>query len=213
MIGTIKTFAAAHALRILAVFLGLVALFAAIQTVRIEGVWCSDAGPEEKPRCIMRGFRQEVQVYRITLSEVAASRDAEIAKHKATKQAYIEAQEEAARLEAERLARVVARQERINDEVKADFQQRIAALRARADSLRAQIAAAAAGSGAAGASGDVAVPGTSDSASGAHAAPDCQRFPAQDALTDLECRRIATEQATQLEALIGWVSRQMQVEQ
>ena len=212
MIGTVKSFLTVHALRIVGGLLAVAAVIAAIQTVRIEGVWCSDAAPDEKPRCLMKGFKQEVQVYRFTLSKVAASRDAEIAKHKATKDAYRAAQIEAAELEAKRLASVVAHQEKITDEVASEYRQRIAALRERVDSLRAQARAAAAGSGAVGAPGGVAMPGASDTAARIDAAPDCQRFPAPDPLTDLECRRIATEQATQLDALISWVSRQMQVE-
>ena len=211
-LSTVKHFVTVRALKLVGGLLAVVAVIAAIQTVRIEGVWCSDAAPDEKPSCLMKGFKQDVQVYRFTLSKVAASRDAEIAKHKATKDAYRAAQIEAADLEAKRLASVIATQERITDEAASEYRQRIAALRERVDSLRAQVRAAAAGSGAVSAPSGVAMPGTGDTAGRIDAAPDCVGFPAPDPLTDLECRRIATEQATQLDALISWVSRQMQVE-
>jgi hypothetical protein len=209
---TAREFATIHALRILGVLFAAAFVFAIIQTIRIEGVWCSDVAPDEKPRCIVRGFKQEIQVFRFTLTKVTASRDAEIAKHKATKQAYVEAQEEAARLEAERLARVVARQEKISEQTKSEYRQRIAALRARVDILRAQIESGTAGGGAVGAPRSVPVSGTGNAARGIDDPTLCQRFPAPDPLTDLECRRIATEQATQLDALISWINRQRQVE-
>lgn len=187
------------------------ALLAGIQTIRIEGVWCGDG--DEKPACLIRGFKQELQITRINLAEAEAYGRAEAAKHKATKQAYRDAQEEAARVQAEIIAAEVARQERITDEVRADLQQRIADLRARADRLRREAEAAARGSGAAGASGDLRLPQAGDPARGTGEAPRCHGLSGtRDALTQIECDRIATEQAMQLDALITWVQRQMGVQ-
>lgn len=211
MIGAIKTFGAAHALRILAGLLALVTVFAIIQTIRIEGAFCSDVEASEKPSCIVRGWKQEVQIIRIDLAEAEAYGRAEAAKHKATKQAYRDAQEEAARIQAAAIERVVARQEEVTDEVRADYQQRIAALRARADRLRRQTEADR-GSGAAGPAYPVRVPLAGEAATGTDAAPDCAAFPAPDLNTEIRCREIAEQQATQLDALIDWVSRQLSVE-
>lgn len=212
MIGTVKSFVTVHALRIVLALLAAMTVFAAIQTVRIEGAFCSDVSGREKPRCIIRGWKQEVQIIRIDLAEAEAYGRAEAAKHKATKQAYRDAQEEAARMEAEHLARVVAEQQEITDAVEADYRQRIAALRARADRLRAQAEAAARGTSAAGSPGDMQLPEASDTTSGTDAAPDCAAFPAPDLNTEIRCREIAEQQATQLDALIEWVARQFRVE-
>ncbi|XAI96263.1 hypothetical protein [Microcystis phage Mae-JY29] len=196
------------------IFGGLALAFlavAVIQTIRIEGVWCSDVGAGEKPACIIRGFKQEVQIIEIDLAEAEANWRAEVAKHKATKQAYRDAQEEAARMEAERLARVVARQEEITSEVESDYRQRIAVVTSRAERLRRQ-ARATDGSGAAGTPGDVQLPEAGDPTARTDEAPDCRPFPARDPLTEIRCREIAEAQATQLDELITWVERQFGVE-
>lgn len=184
------------------------AAFATVQTVRIEGVWCND--DPDKPSCIVRGFKQELQITRISLAEAEANHRAEAAKHKATKQAYRDAQEEAARLQAEAIERVVARQEEITDAVRQDYQQRIAALRARADRLRRE-AEANRGGGAAGAAGEVRMPENGDPATRIDDPAVCQEIPARDLSTEITCRQIAEEQATQLEALIAWVQQQLGV--
>lgn len=209
MIATVKSFLTAHALRILAVVLAAVALFAVIQTIRIEGVWCND--DPDKPSCIIRGFKQELQITRISLAEAEANHRAEVAKHKATKQAYRDAQEEAARMQAEAIERVVAKQEKITDAVRQDYQQRIAALRARADRLRAQAEAAAGGTSAAGAPDHVRLPQDGSAARGIDDPARCQEIPARDIETEITCREIAEAQATQLEALIAWVEKQLGV--
>ena len=211
MIGIVASFFTGKGLKLSLGALALMTVFATVQTVRIEGVWCSDVEASEKPQCIIRGFKQELQIIRIDLAEAEAHGRAEAAKHKATKQAYREAQEEAARMESERLARVVAEQEEITHAVEADYRQRIAALRARADRLRRE-AEANRGSGAASAARDVQLSEAGDAASGTDEAPDCNRIPAPDALTDIRCREIAEQQATQLDALISWVERQFRVE-
>ncbi len=179
-------------------------IFAGVQTARIEGVWC---GEGEKPSCIVRGFKQELQIVRIDLAEAEARARAEASKHKATKQAYREAQEEAARMQADIVAKEIARQERITDAVRKDYQQRIAALRARADRLQAE--ARASGGSAAGSSGEVRVPLDAGSAAGTGEAPRCDYVPAPDLSTEIRCREIAEEQAIQLDALITWVLKQV----
>ena len=208
VIGTVKSFLTVHVLRILGGALAAAAIFAAIQTVRIEGIWCSD---NDRPACLVRGFKQELAIVRIDLAEAEAYGRTEAAKHKATKQAYREAQEEAARIQAEIIEAEVARQERITDEVRADYQQRIAALRARAERLRREAEAAARGSGVAGDAYPVRVPLAGDPATGTDEAPDCASIPAPDAMTEIRCREIAEQQATQLDALITWVQMQLGV--
>lgn len=211
MIGVVAAFFTGKGLKLSLGALALVTVFATVQTIRIEGVWCSDVAAGEKPACIMRGFKQEVQVIEIDLAEAEANWRAEVAKHKATKQAYRDAQEEAARMEAERLARVVARQEEITSEVESDYRQRIAVVTARAERLRRQ-AQAGDGNGAAGTPGYVQLPEAGDPAARADEAPDCRPFPARDPLTEIRCREIAEAQATQLDELITWVERQFHVE-
>jgi hypothetical protein len=171
------------------------------QTVRLEGFQVKlpligTIGPQGwKPYA--KELEGEVRSIRIDL-ELSEAR------HIATKRAYEDAQAEAARMEAERLARVVARQEEITDEVRQDYSRRIADLRARAARLQAQARA-----GAGGASGGVQLPETGGPASGIDDAPRCNALPAPDLATELNCRAIAEEQAIQLDALIQWVSRQL----
>ncbi len=184
----------------------LVLLFAVVgcttQTVRLEGFQVrlpliGTIGPKGwKPYALE--LKAEVKTIRIDL-ELANAR------HAATKRAYAEAQAEAARMQAEVVAREVARQERITDEVRADYQQRLAALRARAARLQAEARA-----GAGSAPGDLQLPETGQASGGADAAPRCHGLSGtRDPLTQIECDRIATEQATQLDALITWVQRQI----
>lgn len=211
MIGTVKNLVTVHALRIALAALSAMTLFAVIQTIRIEGAFCSDVSRGEKASCLVRGWKQEVAHLRIDLAEAEAYGRAEAAKHKATKQAYREAQEEAARIQAEIIEAEVARQERITDAVRQDYQQRIAALRARADRLRAEAAAARGGAGAASAADSLQLPEAGDPASGIDEAPDCRAIPATDLETEIRCREIAEQQATQLDALITWVQMQIGV--
>jgi hypothetical protein len=182
--------------------------FATIQTIRIEGVWCGDG---ERPKCLIRGFKQELRIIRINLAEAEANARAEAAKHKATKEAYIAAQAKAAEMEAARIARVVARQQEITDEVKTEYRRQLAAVRARANRLRAQLEASG-GGGSGSAPGSLRMPEASEAPAGADEAPDCQAFPARDALTEIRCREIAEQQAHQLDALITWVEKQLRLE-
>jgi hypothetical protein len=172
------------------------------QTVRLEGFQIrlpliGTIGPQGWKN-YARQLEGEIKTVRIDLELTEA-------KHVATKRAYIEAQEEAARVQAEAIERTVARQERITDEVRQDYTRRIATLRSRADRLQRQARADLAGS-----PGAVRLPADSNTASRIDEAPDCQRLPAPDISTDLRCREIATEQAFQLEALIEWVGRQFE---
>lgn len=182
-------------------------VFAIVQTVRIEGVWCRYS--ENKPACLIEGFKQQVQILRFDLRMETARADTEAAKHEATKLAYREAQEEAARIQAEVVAREVARQKGITDAMRKDYRQRIAALNARADRLRAQLRSEEGGASPSGSPYPVRVPVNAGSATRIDDASACQRFPARDVDTELTCRQIATEQAIQLDALIEWVWQQM----
>lgn len=132
-----------------------------------------------------------------------AERDAEVAAHRQTKLNYRAAQDEAARLERERIERVKAEQQEITDEVTTDFRRRLADARARAEQLRDKLARP--GEHPAGAPGGEPLPGTSDAAGGSDEAPGDHRL-------SLHERLIATEQALQLEALIEWNERQARVE-
>ena len=174
------------------------------QTVRLEGFQIrlpiiGAIGPQGwKPYA--KELEGEVRSIRIDL-ELSEAR------HIATKRAYEDAQAEAQKMEADRLARVLAQQERITDEVRDDYSRRIAALRARAARLQAEARA-----GAGGAAGGVEMPASGDPAARADEAPDCRALPAPDLTTEIRCREIAEAQATQLGALISWVERQFQVQ-
>ncbi|MBN9504938.1 MAG: hypothetical protein J0I69_02835 [Altererythrobacter sp.] len=144
----------------------------------------------------------------------------ERAAHQATKETYRRAQAEAARLDAERLARVQSEQQEITDAITADYRARLADARAVAQRLRDQLARA--GERAAGPGGGEPVPATGATAGGAAEAagdnrlPICRTAPLlEDERTlsplDLDWRLTATEQAIQLDALIDWVERQAAV--
>lgn len=169
------------------IFAGLSALLLVgfiTQTIRIEGFW------------LIVGFKEQVAVLRIDLSKARAATEAEIAKHEATKRAYRDAQAEAERMEAERLARITAQQERINNDRIASYSSRLAAARAVADRLRGQASARA---GAVGASGCQQVPDDGHSG-GTAQAPGCDRL-------SIDERLIATQQAVQLDELITAVEQ------
>jgi hypothetical protein len=174
------------------------------QTVRLEGFQVKlpligSIGP--------KGWKPYAQELEGEVRSIRIDLELSEARHLASKRAYIEAQEEAARQQAEIIARQVARQERITDEVRQDYQRSIAALRARADRLRAEARA-----GAEGAAGAVRMPETGDPAARTDAAPDCRALPAPDLTTEIRCREIAEQQATQLGALIEWIERQFHIQ-
>ncbi len=100
------------------------------------------------------------------------------------------------------LARVTAEQRTINQRSSNDFEQRLAAARAVALRLRGEAAAAAADPGT---RGSAPMPGLSATPSGPAQAAREDGLPQSDALT-------ATEQAIQLDELIGWVKAQHSVE-
>ena len=97
--------------------------------------------------------------------------------------------------------RVAAEQTTINERTEHDFQTRIAAARAAAARLQPHATAAADP----GARGSAPVPGLPVAAGGPAQAAGQNGLPAGDALT-------ATEQAIQLDALIGWVRGQAAVD-
>lgn len=159
---------AAKALGGLAVVLLIVA---GVQTIRVEHL------------------KRVVAVLRIDLVKVKEERDREQRNHQATKKAYTDAQAEAERMEVDRLARITAQQERINNDRLASYNRRLADARADYNRLRSQAGA------------------------GAIGAPGCQPMPVADrtpgtvgAACDNELsydeRLIATKQAIQLDELI-----------
>ena len=136
--------------------------------------------------------------------QARAERDAEISAHTLTKQTYRLAQQQAAALDAARVARVEAEQREITDEVTADYRARLADARAAAERLRQQLARAR--EHPAGAAGGEQLPATGDTAIRAAEAAGDRRL-SLDA-EELDWRLTATEQAIQLDALIDWVEAQ-----
>lgn len=182
-------------------------LFAAIQTVRIEGALCrpaaGKAGESEVAACLVDGFKQDVAHLDQTIAERTGERDAERAAHNATRTSYRLAQQEALRREQEREARVAAQQQEINDEITRDYGRRLAAARAAAERVRRETVRTSKHS--AGASGSEPVPGLSPAAGRADDA-------AGHSGLSVDERLVATEQAIQLDALISWVERQSAVD-
>ena len=127
--------------------------------------------------------------YRIDRDEVKRARAAE-------REAYRKAQAEAARMEAERIARVTAKQEEITDAAAKKYNERIARLRA-AHSLRSQTG------GVDGAANGEQVPCVPGATVGADGAP-CP--------LSTDERLIAEEQAIRLEGLQDWVREQAGVQ-
>lgn len=127
----------------------------------------------------------------------------EAANHRQTKDNYRTAQDEAARLEAERLAQAKAHQEEVTDAVAKDYAARLADLRVRYQRLREQ-----AGNAAGGAAGGVSVPVVSDASGRADEAADLRLARAAGACLTSDERLIAAELALQLNGLIDWVEGQ-----
>lgn len=177
--------------------------FGVVQTARIEGVYCRDVATGEKPRCIVQGFKQDVAAIRIDLVAARRRTEDEIASHRATKQAYADAQKTAEQLELTRLARVTAQQKEANHDIVQDYERRVAAARAAAERLRRQ--AGSTGAPSAGARGNVALSGLSDAASGADGATGNRGL-------SLDQRLTATNQASQLQALQEWNRRQAAID-
>lgn len=151
-------------------------LAVAVQTVRVEHL------------------KRVVAVLRIDLGKIKEQRDQERRNHVATKQAYRDAQAAAERMEAERLARVTAEQERINNDRLAAYNRRLADARVQYQRLRSQ-----AGTRTVGAPHCQPVPDAGHSPAVAQAA-------CGDELSAAE-RLIATEQSIQLDELITAVEQ------
>ena len=126
---------------------------------------------------------------------------AEQAAHAATVANYRAAADQARRDDAANLIRVKAEQTKINERTADDFETRISAARARADSLRRQDGSAATDPGASGTPPMSIIP---IAAEGAAEGARQDRLPQSDALT-------ATEQAIQLDELIEWIRLQAAV--
>jgi hypothetical protein len=126
---------------------------------------------------------------------------AERGAHSATVAGYRAAATQARAADSANAARVKAEQAAINERTADEYQNRIAAARAAAGSLR-RTTAAAADSGRGGAAP---VPGLSAAAARASQTAGEDGLPDPDAL-------IATEQAIQLDELINWVKAQSEVE-
>lgn len=174
-----------------AVFLAT-AIFAGVQTARIEGfhVWPIS----------VTGWKKTAQLR-------ADERDAERTAHRATKTRIAEASREAERLERARIERVRTEQQEISDAIRQDYASRLAAARARADGLRRDLQArtqpAAAPAG-------LAVPRLPAATAGAASPAEDPGLPAAALASaeQLERDLVATEQALQLDALIDFVLRQ-----
>lgn len=115
---------------------------------------------------------------------------------------YSAAAEQARLADKANADRVKAEQAAVNERISNEFENRLAAVRAAAERLRAEARAASANPGARGAAP---VPGVSPSAGGPSEAAHKDRLPAAD-------RLIATEQAIQLDELIKWVRAQAKVD-
>lgn len=187
------------------VIAGALLLFAVVgcttQTVRLEGLQLrlpliGSIGPQ--------GWKPYAEQLERDNAQVRVKLDQAEARHAASKRAYAEAQEEAARIQADAIERTIARQKEITNEVRQDYNRRIADLRSRADRLRAEARADHQG-----ATSEMRLPADGGAPARADAAPDCAAFPAPDLDTEITCREIAEQQATQLDALIDWVTRQL----
>lgn len=131
------------------------------------------------------------------LTSVTALYKAEQSAHLQTEVNYRRAAEQARTDNLALVAKVKAEQSAINQRSTKDYEDRIAAARARADSLR-HGAPPTAHPGAAGTAGS---PGVRQPAPGTDEAPGDPRLPLAE-------RLIATEQAIQLDELITWVEKQ-----
>ncbi len=181
---------------------GLLLVLLSIQTIRIEGAFCRTVRAGEKPSCIYKGFKQQLAVIRIDLDQVRAERNAEIAKHEATKKAYRDAQLEAEMLEKERLTRVLAQQKEITNERSQSFDRSIAAARADADRLRRELAQTRSSSARPGQG--LSVPGVPNAAGQADGEASGDGF-------SIGQRLEATKNSIQLDELILWIRGQIGV--
>lgn len=154
-----------------------------------------------------------VQSWRATslsdqLDQARIALGAERASHEITKRDYAEAQAYAQGMEAARIAAVATAQQEISHDLKRDYRDRLARLRADYQRLRRE---ADADRTAARAAADQPVSGLS-AAPGRAAEAAADRFPARQSEDDLAWRLKASEQALQLDALIDWVERQAAID-
>ena len=171
---------------------------AAVQTVRIEGlkIWPVEIEGLKDREGRLAGERDKAM----------AGRDSEAAAHRATKVAYRTAQDQAARREAERLARVTTKQQEITIAVSQIYRERLAAARNAAERLRRQAVRTRADAGSPSRAGDV--PGLSGPAGRPDEAAGNDRLP----VDQIDRNLIATEQAIQLDALIDWIESQQKID-
>ncbi|WP_454599133.1 hypothetical protein [Qipengyuania sp. SM2507] len=173
--------------------------FGAVQTARLEGL---EIWPLSIEGWIAKAYRFETE------------RDDERSAHRKTRGDYRAAQLAAAKMEADRLERVVQQQEDITDAIEVDYHARLADARARAERLRQELRSRAGAARPGGAVSLSGVPGTasgSDASAGDHRLPaggSFRRGPAEQLERDL----VATQQAIQLDALIDWVEQQATVD-
>jgi hypothetical protein len=177
------------------VLLAALLLFGFVQTVRIDGMRLSlpligSVGPEGwKPRAL----------------KAEAGIRLEVAAHRQTKTVYREAQAEAARQQIIRIAMHQKEVEQINDRHRAALNRNLADQRARFERLLAK-----AGANSKGATYAVRVPVDPNAAARTDGgAGDAGLPPAREPIDQLERDWIATKQAYQLQALIGWVRDQV----
>lgn len=177
-------------------------VLAGVQTVRLEGFqiklpFIGAVGPQGwKP------YALELEAKSIRL---ASDLDKANAAHRETKRVYAEAQKLAQEKQQRYVESVIAKQQEISNASQARLVRDLAGVRDRAERLRDQIRRA----GDQGPAGTVQLPQAAGTPSASDGTPDCQRFPAASLEEDLECRRIATEQAIQLDLLIDWVTKQV----
>ena len=119
--------------------------------------------------------------------------------------------EEIARKALERARRVEADQDRITRRIEHDYQERLAALRARYERLLRERAGGTGAGGAGGAAGLPALPQPARGADGA-AGPDRLPVPRSDGALGLAERLLCSEQALRLLHLQAWVREQESVE-
>lgn len=139
-----------------------------------------------------------------------AALSAEKSAHVGTVAGYRMARALAAAADLANAVRVADEQRELTERTEHDYQDRIAAVRSDYDRRLRALAARADSSR----SGGTPVPDLPDTTQGPDGAAGDRRLPGADPdeLTSLEWRRIATEQAIQLDALIGWVAAQAAID-
>lgn len=153
------------------------------------------------------GLRADIAARDKAIVRVTIERDAEAAAHLGTVNAFLDATSKAQKDAEANAERVAREQEAITDDITRQYRADLAALRARFDRLRAGAARTAIDPGDADPAG---LPGLPDPARRTDEAPGQDRLPAAGELS-LPDALIASEQALQLDALIGWIEAQSAV--